>query len=102
MTENTTTQIHQTTGSQPDSDWQQACMMATVELGVSWCDFLGQRFQAYAHMLDDVSHCHDLNDAWTVQTMFGQQTLKAYQAQAAKFSDLMMQAATGEGASGRL
>ncbi len=98
MTQKSTTQRHQTTETQPLADWSQAYMTTAAALGASWCDFVGERFHAYAHTIDDVSHCHDLNEAWSAQASFGQQTFKAYSDQAAKVSSLMMQAAKANGA----
>jgi hypothetical protein len=48
-------------------------------------------------VIDDVSHCHDLNEAWEAQASFSQQTFKAYGDQAARVGGLMMQAANGNG-----
>lgn len=99
MTQNSTTQNHQTIETQPLADWSQAYVTSAASLGASWCDFVGERFQAYAHVIDDVSHCHDLNEAWSAQASFGQQTFKAYSDQAAKVRGLMMQAAKANGGS---
>ena len=82
----------ETTTSTP-SEWQEAYMATAAALGASWCDFMGERFHAYAHVIDDVSHCDDLDKALKLQATFGQQTVKAYSDQAAKMSGLMMQAA---------
>ncbi len=101
MTQKSTTQNHQTTETQPFTDWSQAYMATAAALGASWCDFVGERYHAYAHVIDDVSHCHDLNEAWSAQASFGQQTFKAYSDQAAKVSGLMMQAAKANGGSAK-
>ncbi len=101
MTQKSTTQNHQATETQPLADWSQAYMTTAVALGASWCDFVGERFHAYAHVIDDASHCHDLNEAWKAQASFGQQTFTAYSDQAAKVGDLMMQAAKANGASAK-
>lgn len=97
MTQNSTTRNHRSTASEAPADWPQAYMATAAALGATWCDFMGKRIQAYAHVIDDVSHCHDLNDAWKVQATFGQQTFKAYSDQAARVSGLVMQAAKGDG-----
>ena len=97
MTKKSTTQSRHSIEAQPLADWQQAYMATAAALGASWCDFVGERFHAYAHIIDDVSHCHDLNDAWKVQTTFGQQTFKAYSDQAAKVRSLLTEAAKGNG-----
>ncbi len=101
MTQKSTTRNHQAIGTQPLADWSQAYVTAAAALGTSWCDFVGERFHAYAHVIDDVSHCHDLNEAWKAQASFGQQTLKAYSEQAAKVGSLMMQAVKADGASAK-
>ncbi len=101
MTQKSTTQNHQTIETQPFADWSQAYMATATALGASWCDFVGERFHAYAHVIDDVSHCHDLNEAWSAQANFGQQTFKAYSDQAAKASGLMMQAAKANGSNAK-
>ena len=101
MTQKSTTQNHQTIETEPFADWSQACVTAAAALGASWCDFVGERFHAYAHVIDDVSHCHDLSEAWKAQASFGQQTFKAYSDQATKVSDLMMQAAKANGGSAK-
>ena len=101
MTQKSTTQNYKTTETQPLADWSQAYMATATALGASWCDFVGERFHAYAHVIDDVSRCHDLNEAWNAQTSFGQQTFQAYSDQAAKVSSLMMQAAKVNGASAK-
>jgi hypothetical protein len=97
MPQKSATQSHQSIEAQPFTDWQQPYLASAAALGASWCDFVGERFHAYAHMIDDVSHCQDLNDAWKVQTTFGQQTFKAYSEQAAKVGGLMTEAAKGNG-----
>ena len=98
MTTKTTAESHPSIDRQAVADWQQAYMGTAAALGASWCDFVGERFHAYAHMIDDVAHCHDLNEAWKVQSTFGQQAFRAYSDQAQKVSGLVMQAAKGDGA----
>ena len=93
MTQKSTTHNQQSIETQAFADWSQAYMTTAAALGASWCDFVGERFHAYAHVIDDVSHCHDLNEAWKAQASFGQETFNAYSDQAAKVSGLMMQAA---------
>lgn len=78
------------------TDWQQAYLATASAVGTSWCDFMGERFHAYAHMLDDIGHCHDLNEAWRVQSTFGQQTAKAYSEQAAKLGGMVLKATNGD------
>lgn len=97
MTQKSTTQPHQSAEAQPLAEWSQAYMETAAALGAAWYDFFGERFHAYAHVMDDVSHCHDLNETWKAQASFGQQTFKAYSDQAAKVSGLMMKAAKGNG-----
>lgn len=72
------------------ADWQQAYLSTATALGASWCDFVGERFHAYAHIIDDISHCHDLGEAWQIQSAFGQQTARAYSQQATKLGGLML------------
>ena len=91
MTQKSTAQNENATET-ATADWQEAYMSTAAALGASWYDFVGERFHAYAHVIDDVSHCHDLNEAFKVQADFGQQTFKAYSDQAAKISGLVMQA----------
>ncbi len=97
MTQKSTTQTHQATEAQPMTEWSQAYRETAAALGASWCDFAGERFHAYAHAIDDVSHCDDLNEAWKAQASFGQQTFKAYTDQAAKVGSLMMRVAKANG-----
>lgn len=101
MTRKSIQQTDPSTGSQQVTDWSKAYMATAAALGASWCDFVGERFHAYAHAIDDVTHCHDLDEALKVQTSFGQQTFKAYSEQAAKVSSLMMSVANGEGIDGK-
>ena len=98
MTQKSTTEPHQMIENQPLADWSQAYMATAAALGASWCDFMGERFHAYAHVIDDVRRCHDLNEAWKLQTTFGQQTFKAYSDQAAKVGGMVMRAAKSNGA----
>ncbi|MGI9503265.1 MAG: hypothetical protein ACR2RE_09445 [Geminicoccaceae bacterium] len=79
------------------SDWQQAYLASVGAAGASWLDFVGERFHAYAHVIDDISHCHDLNEAWQIQSTFGQETAKAYREQATKFGGLILKVANGNG-----
>ena len=101
MTQKSTTQTQPTTEAQPLAQWSQAYIETAAALGASWYDFVGERFHAYAHVIDDVSHCHDLNEAWKAQASFSQQTFKAYSDQAAKVSGLMMQATKGNGSNAK-
>ena len=101
MTQKSTIQTENTTEIATHSDWHEAYTSTAAALGASWCDFVGERFHAYAHIIDDVSHCHDLNEAWKMQADFGQQTFKAYSDQAAKVSGLMMQATKGNGSNAK-
>lgn len=96
MTKTSTNRAHEADETMDAGEWQQAYMASAVAVGASWCDFMGERFQAYAHVIDDVSHCHDLGEAWQLQTNFGQETVKAYSDQAARLSSLLMRAAKGE------
>jgi hypothetical protein len=93
MTQKSMTRTESTTDTPTPSDWQEAYMSTAAALGASWCDFMGERFHAYAHVIDDVSHCHGLDEAFKAQASFGQQTVQAYSDQAARISGLMMQAA---------
>ncbi|MEM8948673.1 MAG: phasin family protein [Pseudomonadota bacterium] len=97
MTQKSTTQPNQATEVQALAEWSQAYMETAAALSAAWYDFVGERCHAYAHVIDDVSHCHDLNEAWKAQASFGKETFKAYRNQAAKVSDLMMQVANGSG-----
>ena len=78
------------------TDWQQSYMTTAAALGSSWCDFVGERFHAYAHAIDDVSHCQDLGDAWRIQAEFGQKAVQAYSEQTAKLGNLMIKATNGQ------
>ena len=97
MTQKPVAQTGKTTEAPTAPDWQEAYTSTAAALGASWCDFVGERFRAYAHVIDDVSHCHDLNEAFKVQASFGQETFKAYSDQTAKVSGLMMRTAKGDG-----
>lgn len=78
------------------SEWQQAYLAGASAIGTSWLDFMGERFHAYAHAIDDISHCHDLNEAWQVQSTFGRETAKVYSEQVAKLSGMMLKATNGD------
>jgi hypothetical protein len=97
MTDKAATDTGPTFEAQALADWQQAYVETTAALGASWCDFVGERFHAYAHAIDEVSHCQDFSEAFKLQSTFGEQTLKAYSDQAARLSGLMMEAAKGNG-----
>ena len=97
MAQKSTTQPQQASEAQPLAEWPQTYMETAAALGAAWYDFVGERFHAYAHVIDDVSHCHDLNEAWKAQASFGQETFNAYSSQAAKIGGLMMKAAEGRG-----
>lgn len=101
MTQKPMAQTGKTTETPTSPDWQEAYMSTAAALGASWCDFVGERFHAYAHVIDDVSHCHDLNEAFKVQASFGQKTFKAYSDQTAKVSGLMMRATKGDDGNAR-
>lgn len=72
---------------------------AASAIGAEFCHFMSRRLNAYAHIIDDVSHCQDLDEAWRLEADFGQQTLKAYSDEAAKLSEIVMKAANGDAAS---
>jgi len=76
--------------------WQQAYLERASAVGTSWLDFMGERFQAYVHAIDDISHCDDLNEAWRVRATFGQEMVKAYSEQAAKLGSMMLKATNGD------
>ena len=76
-------------------DAQQNYLSTATAMSAEWCHFMGQRFEAYAHIFDDMSHCHDLNEAWRLQSDFGTKTLKAYTSEAAKLNGLIAQATKG-------
>lgn len=92
MTKTTSTQTSDAPTTAMPAEWQQAYLESASAVGTSWLDFMGERFHAYAHAIDDISHCHDLNEAWRVQATFGQQTAKAYGEQAAKLGSVMLKA----------
>lgn len=95
MTKPSHTPAPETTGTMMPTDWQRAYLASASAVGTAWLDFMGERFHAYAHVIDDISHCHDLGEAWQVQSAFGQQTAKAYSEQAAKLGGMMLKAANG-------
>ncbi|NJO37633.1 MAG: hypothetical protein HC871_08435 [Rhizobiales bacterium] len=95
MTTKPVIQSGKSDGDDVRSEWQQAYLATAAALGASWCDFMGERFHAYAHAIDEASHCHDLKDLWQVQASFGQATVKAYGDQAGKLGGLMMRTANG-------
>jgi hypothetical protein len=90
MSQNAAKQANRSIDANPLADDQGACMTTAAALGASWCDFVGERFHAYAHVIDDVSHCHDLTETLKVQSSFGQQSWEAYRDQAARVSGLMI------------
>ncbi len=95
MTKQANTQTLETAGTMMPSEWQQAYLAGATALGTSWLGFMGARFQAYAHAIDDISHCHDLNEAWRVQSAFGQETAKAYTEQVAKLGGMIVKGTNG-------
>jgi hypothetical protein len=97
MTRKSTQQTARSIDGQPLADWSRAYLATAAALGTAWCDFVGERFHAYAHVIDDVSHCHGLDEAWKLQATFGRETFKAYSEQTAKVSGLIMSAANGKG-----
>lgn len=98
MTKKTITETTEAMNAEMPSDWQQVYLTSASVVGTSWLDFMGERFHAYAHAIDDISHCHDLNEAWRVHTAFGQETVKAYGEQAAKLGSMMLEATNGDAA----
>ena len=64
-------------------------------IGAELCHFMSQRFDAYARVFDDLSHCQDLGEAWRLQSEFGEQMFKVYSDEAAKLGGLMVQATNG-------
>jgi hypothetical protein len=99
MTKQSNTQAPDAPTKVMPAEWQQAYLASASAVGTSWLDFLGGRFHAYAHAIDDISHCHDLNEAWRVQAAFGQETVKAYGEQAAKLGSMMLKATNGDAGS---
>ncbi len=99
MTKKTLTETNEATGTGMPSDWQQAYLANASAVGSSWLDFMGERFHAYAHAIDDISHCHDLNEAWRVQATFGQETVNAYSEQAARLGSMVQKATNGNAGS---
>jgi hypothetical protein len=96
MTKQHNIQASDTSTMEVPSAWQQAYLAGTGTVGASWLNFMGERFHAYAHVIDDISHCHDLNEAWRIQSAFGQETARAYGEQAAKLSSMVLKAANGD------
>ncbi|NJO36810.1 MAG: hypothetical protein HC871_03245 [Rhizobiales bacterium] len=74
---------------------------AASAIGAELCHFMSRRLNAYAHIIDDFSHCGDLEEVWRLETDFGQQTLKAYSDEAAKLSEIVMKSANGHAESSR-
>ena len=95
MTKQSNTQTPDAAKTSMPAGWPQAYLASAGAMGASWLDFLGERCHAYAHAIDDISHCHDLNEAWRVQTTFSQETVKAYGEHAAKLGGMMLKAANG-------
>lgn len=95
MTKNMTAQTPKIPETAVPSDWQQAYLESASMVGATWLGFMGERFHAYAHVVDDIGHCHDLNEAWRVQSAFSQETAKAYTEQAAKLGGKMLEATNG-------
>ena len=96
MTKQSNTQTPNAAKTATPGEWQQACLASARIVGTSWLDFMGERFQAYVHAIDEFSHCHDLNEAWRVQATFGQETIKAYGAQATKLGSMVLKATDGD------
>jgi hypothetical protein len=78
---------------------RQAFLEPAGIVGRSWRDFVGDRLQAYATMIDDLGHCQELNDAGRVQSTFGRETIEAYSEQAAKLGGMMLKAHRKTGSS---
>lgn len=96
MTKQTITSSQDVYQAMMSSDWQQAYLTGVSAAGASWLDFMGERFHAYAHMIDDISHCHDLNEAWQIQSTFGQETAKAYGEHASKLGSMILKTTNGD------
>jgi hypothetical protein len=80
------------------ASWQHAqenYLSTASAMSAEWCHFMGQRFEAYAHIVDDLSHCHDLREAWQLQSDFGTETMKGYASEASKLSGLIARATNG-------
>lgn len=98
-----TEQVNKPTEEMP-AYLQQAQLMyisAASAIGVELCHFMSRRLNAYAHIIDDFSHCEDLEEILRLETDFGQQTLKAYSDEAAKLSEIVMKSANGDAESSR-
>lgn len=101
MTEKTETKpadVIATKTEEAAASWQHAqenYLSSATAMSAEWCHFMGQRVEAYAHVVDDLSHCHDLNEALRLQSDFGTETFKAYTKEAAKLNDLIAQATKG-------
>lgn len=96
MAKQTATSAQDISQTMMSPDWQQAYLANVSEAGASWLDFMGERFHAYAHVIDNISHCHDLNEAWRIQSTFGQETAKAYTEQVAKLGGMILKVANGD------
>lgn len=72
---------------------------AAGAIGAELCHFMSQRVVAYAHIIEDFSHCHNLEEAWRLESDFSQQTFNAYSDETAKLSEIMIQAANGDAGS---
>ncbi|MGI9437617.1 MAG: hypothetical protein ACR2Q4_22775 [Geminicoccaceae bacterium] len=78
---------------------QLAYISTASAVGAELCHFMSRRMNAYAHIIDDFSHCQGLEEAWRLEADFGQQTFKAYGDKVAKLSEIMMRASNGDVAS---
>ena len=74
---------------------QQNYFLTANAIGAELCHFMSQRFDAYARIIDDLSHCQDLGEAWRLQSEYGEQMFKVYSDEAAKLGGLMVQATNG-------
>lgn len=95
MTKQSNTQTPDAATTVMPAEWQQAYLASASAVGTSWLDFMGERLHAYAHAIDDISHCHDLNEAWRVHATFGQETVEAYGEQAAKLGSMVLKVTNG-------
>lgn len=98
MTKQSNTQTPDAAKTVMPTEWQQAYLASASAVGTSWLDFMSGRFHAYAYAIDDIGHCHDLNQAWRVQATFGQETVEAYGEQAAKLGSMVLKATNGDAA----
>lgn len=74
---------------------QEAYFSGANALATEVFDFMGQRYKAYAEVMEALPQCQSIGDFWQLEVGFGQATVKAYGDEATKFGALLLHAGNG-------